>query len=158
MTAPSTSEFRNALAHLPTAVTVITGPSGEGPLGATANAVTSLSIEPPTMLASLDLGSRTLGAVRSAGRFGISVLGAGQEAMARAFATKAPHSEKWADVPWSERSGVPVINGVPLWIACELREFFEAGDHVIVIGNVVELGDPGGAPLLFHGGAYRGLG
>lgn len=158
MSAPTTDEFRRALAHLPTGVTVVSAPGPSGPLGATANAVTSLSLDPPLMLACLDLGSRTLGAIRSEGRFGISVLGAGQESVARAFATKAPHAEKWADVPWAERARVPILDGVPLWIACELRETHEAGDHVILVGSVVDLGDEGGDPLVFHAGAYRAPG
>lgn len=154
---PSADEFRQAMAHLPTGVTVVTALSDDGPLGATANAVASLSLDPPTMLASLDVGSRTLGAVRTAARFGISVLGAEQEAVARGFATKAPHSEKWADVGWTEHAGVPIVDGVPLWIACELGQVHDAGDHVILTGAVVELGDEGGDPLVFHRGAYRSL-
>jgi flavin reductase (DIM6/NTAB) family NADH-FMN oxidoreductase RutF len=156
---PSTDDFRRALAHLPTGVTVVSAPSPQGPLGATANAVTSLSLDPPLMLACLDLGSRTLGAVRDAGRFGVSVLGAGQEAVARAFATKAPHAEKWADVPAIDHDGVPIVAGGPVWIACELRDVHPGGDHVILVGSVLALGgDPGTAPLVFHGGAYRALG
>lgn len=145
------------MAHLPTGVTVVSAPGSDGPLGATANAVTSLSLDPPLMLACLDVGSRTLAAIGEAGRFGISVLGHDQESVAGAFATKAPHAEKWADVPWSEHGGVPIVDGVPLWAACELHEVHDAGDHVILTGAVIDLGDEGGAPLVFHAGAYRGL-
>jgi flavin reductase (DIM6/NTAB) family NADH-FMN oxidoreductase RutF len=155
--APKAADFRRAMAHLPTGVTVVSAPGAGGPLGATANAVTSLSLEPPLMLACLDLGSRTLAAVREAGRFGVSVLGAGQEPVARAFATKAPHAEKWADVPAIDHDGVPIVGGGPLWMVCDLQEAHEGGDHVILVGSVVALGDDGGAPLVFHGGAYRPL-
>ena len=94
-------------------------PAGaDGPAGATANAVCSLSIEPMLMLACLDRGSRTLLAVQAADRFGISVLHAGQEQIARAFATKAPVAEKWAGVAWSERDGIPAIDDA---LACRLR-------------------------------------
>lgn len=145
------------MAQLPTGVTVVTASATEGPLGATANAVASLSLDPPTMLASLDRASRTLTAIRAAGRFGISVLGSTQERIARAFATKAPHHEKFLDVPWSDRSGAPVLDGVPLWVACELGDEYDGGDHAILLGSVVELGGEGGTPLLFHGGTYRAL-
>ena len=155
--APKAADFRRAMAHLPTGVTVVSAPGAGGPLGATANAVTSLSLEPPLMLACLDLGSRTLQAVREAGRFGVSVLGAGQEPVARAFATKAPHAEKWADVPAIDHDGVPIVAGGPLWAVCELRDVHEGGDHVILVGAVVALGVEGGAPLVFHAGAYRPL-
>ena len=158
MTAPSPDEFREAMSHLPTGVTVVTAPAAAGPLGATANAVTSLSLEPPLMLASLDWGSRTLGAVQEAGRFGISVLGTGQESIARAFATKAPHPEKWAEVPWTDHIGVPIVDGCPLWVACALRDAHDGGDHVVLIGTVLEAGAPGGEPMLFYRGGYRGVG
>ena len=158
MTVPSLDELRSALSHLPTGVTVVTAPSPAGPLGATANAVTSLSLEPPLMLASLDRGSRTLGAVQEAGRFGISVLGAGQERVARAFATKVPHPEKWAEVAWTDRAGVPIVDGGPLWVACALRDAHDGGDHMILTGSVLEVGAPGGEPLLFWRGGYRPLG
>jgi flavin reductase (DIM6/NTAB) family NADH-FMN oxidoreductase RutF len=158
MTAHSTEEFRRALAHLPTGVTVVSAPAAEGPLGATANAVTSLSLDPPLMLACLDRGSRTLSAVQAAARFGISVLGAGQERVARAFATKAPHAEKWADVPAIDHEGVPIVAGGPLWIACELRDVHPGGDHVILVGAVAALGGDGETePLVFHAGGYRAL-
>jgi len=145
------------MAHLPTGVTVVSAPSPAGPVGATANAVTSLSLEPPLMLAALDRDSRTLAAVREAGTFGVSVLGAGHEQAARAFASKAPHAEKWADVSWAERAGVPVLEGVPMWVALRLRESHEGGDHVILVGEVLELAATGGEPLIFHGGGYRAL-
>jgi 3-hydroxy-9,10-secoandrosta-1,3,5(10)-triene-9,17-dione monooxygenase reductase component len=146
------------MGRMPTAVTVVAATAAEGPLGATANAVTSLSLEPPLMLACLDRGSRTLGAVEAAGRFAINVLGEGQDDLARRFATKDPHDEKWSAVGWSERAGVPRIDGVPLWIACHLDDVHPGGDHLILVGEVVDLDLVEGAPLLFHGGGYRALG
>jgi flavin reductase (DIM6/NTAB) family NADH-FMN oxidoreductase RutF len=144
---------------LPTGVTIVTANGPDGPAGATANAVSSLSIDPMLMLACLDRGSRTLLAVQAANRFGISVLHAGQEEVARAFATKAPVAEKWAGVGWSERDGVPAIDGALAFVACDLRDVIAGGDHVIVTGDVVALDAPGGAePLVFHEGEYRPLG
>lgn len=145
------------MASLPTGVTVVTASSAEGPAGATASAVCSLSIEPMLMLACLDRGSRTLLAVQAADGFGINVLHKGQEAIARTFATKAPVAEKWRGVDWSERSGLPAIEDALTWIACELRDVISAGDHVIVTGEVTELAANEGDPLVFHGGEYRPL-
>jgi flavin reductase (DIM6/NTAB) family NADH-FMN oxidoreductase RutF len=160
MPAPDPARFRAAMAALPTGVTIVTANGAAGPAGATANAVSSLSIEPMLMLACLDRGSRTLLAVQAADRFGVSVLHAGQEPVARAFATKAPVAEKWTGVAWSDRDGVPAIDGALLWLACDLRDVIAAGDHVIVTGEVrdLEAGDEGGEPLVFHGGEYRPLG
>jgi 3-hydroxy-9,10-secoandrosta-1,3,5(10)-triene-9,17-dione monooxygenase reductase component len=158
MPPPDPDRFRTALASLPTGVTVVSAGAAGGPAGATANAVCSLSIEPMLMLACLDRGSRTLLAVQAADRFGISVLHAGQEGIARAFATKAPVAEKWEGVAWSERDGIPAIDDALLWIACDLRDVIAAGDHVIVTGAVTDLASGEGEPLVFHGGGYRPLG
>jgi 3-hydroxy-9,10-secoandrosta-1,3,5(10)-triene-9,17-dione monooxygenase reductase component len=158
MPPPDPDRFRAAMASLPTGVTVVSATGAEGAAGATANAVCSLSIEPMLMLACLDRGSRTLLAVQAADRFGISVLHAGQEPVARSFATKAPVADKWAGVAWSERDGIPAIDGALLWLACDLRDVIAAGDHVIVTGSVTDLEVGDGTPLVFHGGEYRPLG
>jgi flavin reductase (DIM6/NTAB) family NADH-FMN oxidoreductase RutF len=158
MPPPDPARFRTAMAMLPTGVTVVTASGPGGPAGATANAVCSLSIEPMLMLACLDRGSRTLLAVQAANHFGISVLHAGQEPIARAFASKAPVADKWQGVAWSEREGIPAIKGSLAWIACELRDVVGAGDHVIVTGEVRDLASGDGTPLVFHGGEYRPLG
>jgi flavin reductase (DIM6/NTAB) family NADH-FMN oxidoreductase RutF len=145
------------MARLPTAVTVVTAIGADGPAGLTANAVVSLSLEPPLMLACLDRGSRTLRAVEQAGRFGISVLGSGDADVARAFATKAPQAEKWDGVAWSEREGAPVLDDAEVGIACELENVLAGGDHVIVTGKVLEVETSDGAPLVFYDGEYRPL-
>lgn len=142
---------------LPTGVTVVAAAGPGGPAGATANAVCSLSIEPMLMLACLDRGSRTLLAVQGANRFGVSVLHSGQVPIARAFATKAPVADKWQGVAWSERDGVPAIDGALAFVACELRDVIGGGDHVIVTGEVIALETGEGTPLVFHGGDYRPL-
>lgn len=157
MPAPDPASFRAALAGLPTGVTIVAAGGPDGPAGATANAVSSLSIEPMMMLACLDRGSRTLLAVQAADSFGISVLHAGQEPIARTFATKAPVAEKWAGVAWSDRDGIPAIDDALIWIACDLRDVISAGDHVIVTGDVRALESREGDPLVFHGGEYRPL-
>jgi 3-hydroxy-9,10-secoandrosta-1,3,5(10)-triene-9,17-dione monooxygenase reductase component len=146
------------MGKLPTGVTVVTAAGPDGPAGATANAVCSLSIEPRLMLACLDRGSRTLLAVQAANRFGISVLHAGQEELARNFATKAPVAEKWRGVAWRDRDGIPALDDALVWVACELRDVIAGGDHVNVTGGVTALESREGVPLVFHAGAYRPLG
>jgi flavin reductase (DIM6/NTAB) family NADH-FMN oxidoreductase RutF len=158
MSPPDPARFRAAMGMLPTGVTVVAATGPEGPAGATANAVCSLSIEPMLMLACLDRGSRTLLAVQAANRFGVSVLHAGQEQIARAFATKAPVADKWAGVAWRERDGIPAIDGALAFVACDLRDVIAGGDHVIVTGEVTGLETTEGDPLVFHGGEYRPLG
>jgi flavin reductase (DIM6/NTAB) family NADH-FMN oxidoreductase RutF len=157
MPPPDPARFRAAMATLPTGVTIVTAGSAEEPAGATANAVCSLSIEPMLMLACLARGSRTLLAVQAADRFGISVLHAGQEQLARSFATKVPVAEKWAGVAWTEREGVPAIDDALVFLACDLRDVSAAGDHGILTGEVRALESTAGDPLVFQSGEYGPL-
>ena len=150
--------FRQAIRAFPTGVTVVTAIGEGGPSGATANAVTSLSLDPPMMLACLDRGSRTLVSVRSAGGFAINVLSAGQEDLARRFSSKDPEPEKWEGVEWSEQEGTPRLRGALLWLRCELRDLIDGGDHLIATGDVLDFEPGEGEPLVFHRGAYRSLG
>jgi flavin reductase (DIM6/NTAB) family NADH-FMN oxidoreductase RutF len=153
----SPEDFRTALAAYATGVTVVTAIGPNGPSGATANAVTSLSLDPPMMLACLDRGSRTLTSVRAQGRFGVNALAAGQAELARRFSAKDPEPEKWQEVEWSEHEGLPRLEGALMWVACELRDLIDGGDHLILTGNVLEAASRDGQPLLFHRGDYRDL-
>src|SRR5262245_41341027 len=155
--AVSPEGFRDTLGAYATGVTVVTAIGPEGPSGATANAVTSLSLEPPMMLACLDRGSRTLASVRAQGGFGVNALADGQEELARRFSAKDPEPAKWDGVEWSERLDLPRLAGALMWVACELRDLIDGGDHLIVTGNVLEANSREGMPLLFHRGDYRDL-
>ena len=150
-------DFRAAIGLLPTGVTVVTATGSEGPAGATANAVASLSLDPMLMLACLDRGSRTLLAVQAANHFGVNVLSSDQEDVARAFSSKAPVAAKWNGIEWEDRDGLPAIAGTLVWVACELQDVIAGGDHVIVTGQVIDLETGDGDPLLFHRGGYRPL-
>lgn len=150
-------QLRTAMSRLPTGVTIVSATGAEGPAGATANAVTSLSLQPPLMLACLDRGSRTLTVVRETGRFGVNVLGAGEEELARGFATKASQPEKWDSVEFEQREGVPILASAVVWVVCRVRDLYDGGDHEIAVGEVLALGGDGGAPLVWVGGAYRPL-
>jgi 3-hydroxy-9,10-secoandrosta-1,3,5(10)-triene-9,17-dione monooxygenase reductase component len=153
----SPEEFRNALSAFATGVTVVTSIGPEGPSGATANAVTSLSLDPPMMLACLDRGSRTLTSVRAQGRFGVNALAAGEAELARRFSAKDPAPEKWTCVEWTESEHLPRLERALVWVACELRDLIDGGDHLILTGNVIQADSREGEPLLFHRGGYRDL-
>src|SRR5687767_9659416 len=135
-----------------TGVTVVTT---RGPAGLTTNAFTSLSLDPMLVLVCLDLGSRTLAAVREHGRLAVNVLAADQEATAVRFSGKEAHEEKFRDVEWREQAGVPVLEGAGAWVAGPVRELLPGGDHVIAIAEAEALDAPGGEPLIFHAGEYR---
>lgn len=150
--------LRSAMSRFPTGVTVITALTEEGPAGLAANAVTSLSLDPPLMLACIDRGARTLRSVEAAGTFGVNVLAAEAGELAVRFGQKLPTGEKWEDVDWRERDGIPVLQEAIVWIGCRLRDVISGGDHVIVTGEVFDAAEREGAPLLFHLGAYTPLG
>lgn len=150
--------FRDTLGAFPTGVAVVTAAGGRGPAGLTTNAFSSLSLDPPLVLVCFDRGSRTLEVVRETGRFAVNVLRAGQEDLATLFAGKVPHPEKFAAVTHSEDHGVPVLDGALAWLACDVAALHPGGDHEIGVGAVTALGhDPGGDPLVFHAGRFRGL-
>jgi 3-hydroxy-9,10-secoandrosta-1,3,5(10)-triene-9,17-dione monooxygenase reductase component len=150
--------FRDAVGAFATGVTVVTARGPEGPAGLTTNAFTSVSLEPLLVLVCFDATSRTLPVVEHAGRFAVNVLRAGQEELARTFASKRLPAEKFAEVTHSEDHGVPVLDGALAWIACTLDRLIPAGDHTIGLGAVTAFAaDPEGEPLVFAQGAYRGL-
>ena len=153
----SPEDFRVALSAYATGVTVVTAVGEQGPSGATASAVTSLSLDPPMMLACLDRGSRTLTSVRAQGRFGVNALAAGQADLAHRFSAKDPAPAKWEAVEWTEQQGLPRLEGALVWVACELRDLIDGGDHLILTGNVLEAEASEREPLLFHRGDYRDL-
>ena len=155
--APSPERFRGILGAYPTGVTVVTALGANGPSGATANAVTSLSLDPPMMLACLDRGSRTLEAARAAGRFGVNALAAGSAERAHRFARKDPEPEKWEGIEFSESAGSPRLPEALVWVGCELRDLIDGGDHLILTGIVLEADAREGLPLIFHRGGYRDL-
>jgi flavin reductase (DIM6/NTAB) family NADH-FMN oxidoreductase RutF len=150
--------FREALGRFPTGVTVVTATGPRGPAGLTTNAFSSLSLDPPLVLVCFERGSRTLPVVRETGRFAVNVLRAGQEDLARVFASKRVPAEKFASVTHSVDHGVPVLDGALAWLVCDLQALHPGGDHEIGVGAVTALGhDPDGDPLLFYGGSYRDL-
>jgi flavin reductase (DIM6/NTAB) family NADH-FMN oxidoreductase RutF len=148
--------FRSVMGHFATGVTVVTAHAPEGPVGMTANAVCSLSLEPLLLLVAFDNEARTLPAVQATGRFGVNILAAGQEDLARLFASKADEREKFAGVPHAMHDGIPVIDGALAWIGCRLERLIPAGDHTIGIGAVEAAEAGSGDPLLWFRGVYRG--
>lgn len=137
-----------------TGVAVVTSRGDDGPRGATTNAFTSLSLEPPLVLVALDRSSNTLAAIRASGLLVVNVLAAGQEELARRFATKAPGPEKFEGVS-HDADDVPVLDGVALWLRCELERELEGGDHAILVARPLEAGgDAETEPLVFLGGRY----
>jgi flavin reductase (DIM6/NTAB) family NADH-FMN oxidoreductase RutF len=151
-------EFRDVCSRFATGVCVITSFGSNGPSGLTANAVASLSLEPPLVVVCFDRGARTLDAVRHSRSFAIHFLARDQEETAARFASKDPEDRKFDGVRWSERSGVPVLEGCLGGMACRLIDLLPGGDHLIGVGEVTDLWASPGAPLVFFRGDYWALG
>jgi flavin reductase (DIM6/NTAB) family NADH-FMN oxidoreductase RutF len=149
--------FRDSFGRFVTGVCVVTSFGPEGPSGMTANAVASLSLDPPLMIVCFDREARTLGAVEHSRRFGVHILARSQEEIAARFASKQPESEKFAAVRWSERSGVPMLADCAAGLACSLDRLLPGGDHLIAVGEVVDLWNLDAEPLVFFRGDYWGL-
>jgi flavin reductase (DIM6/NTAB) family NADH-FMN oxidoreductase RutF len=146
--------FRSVMGHFATGVTVVTAATPDGPVGMTANAVCSLSLEPLLLLVAFDNDARTLPAVQATGRFGVNILAAGQADLARLFASKVDELGKFTGVPHTVHDGIPVIEGALAWIGCRLDRLVAAGDHTIGIGAVESAEAGQGEPLLWFRGAY----
>jgi 3-hydroxy-9,10-secoandrosta-1,3,5(10)-triene-9,17-dione monooxygenase reductase component len=128
--------YRTVMGHFATGVTVVTANSVHGPVGMTANAVCSLSLDPLLALVCFANGARTLKVVRKTKRFGVNVLANGQEDLARLFASKLPEDEKFSGVQHTVHDGIPVIEGTLAWVGCTLQQLVPGGDHTIGIGAV----------------------
>jgi flavin reductase (DIM6/NTAB) family NADH-FMN oxidoreductase RutF len=149
--------FRDACSRFVTGVCVVTSFGADGPSGMTANAVTSLSLEPPLMIVCFDRAARTLGAVEHSRRLAIQFLAHDQELVASRFASKLPEADKFELVEWADRGGVPALGGCLAGLGCELRELVPGGDHLIAVVEVVDLWSTEGDPLVFFGGDYWSL-
>jgi flavin reductase (DIM6/NTAB) family NADH-FMN oxidoreductase RutF len=147
--------FRDVMGHFATGVTVVTASGADGPVGMTANAVCSLSLNPLLALVCFANGARTLKVVRDTRRFGVNVLARGQEDLARLFASKRPEAEKFADVLHTVHDGIPVIEGTLAWVGCTLEQLVPGGDHTIGIGSVTAAEKaPERDPLIWYRGEY----
>lgn len=157
MAIPDTELFREVFGHFATGVAVITSAGSTGAGGMTANALCSLSLDPPLALVCFQEDARTLPIVRDARRFGVNVLAAEQAHLAGVFASKIPEAEKLAGVEHSFVGGVPIIDEALAWAVCDLRDLVAGGDHTIAIGEVIALGHGEGDPLIWYRGGYRSL-
>ncbi|MGN5236461.1 MULTISPECIES: flavin reductase [unclassified Rhodococcus (in: high G+C Gram-positive bacteria)] len=153
MTAPLEKDiqqdFREAMASVATPVSVVTTTWEGEHYGATVSAFSSLSMDPPMVLVSLDKRSALLTAMRSAGRFGLNILAASQASTASRFASGRGVG-KFEGVKWRPDAGLPRIDGALSWLACDVVEVVEGGDHLIALGAVASVEACEGFPLTYH--------
>jgi len=149
------SELRRVMGHFATGVTIVTTHDGAGRCyGLTANAVCSVSLEPPLVLVCVDKNAESHPAFEMSQAFVVNVLTAEQEELSRRFAVSG--GEKFVGLACRNGgTGTPIIEGALAHVECRVVAAHDAGDHTIYIGRV-ESGDVGnGDPLLFFRGKYH---
>ncbi len=152
------SDFRAVMRRFPTGVTIVTTVLEGKPKGFTANAFSSVSTEPPTILVCVNRQARTHPLISAAGRFCVNVLRLEQQALAERFASKAVE-DPFADIDVRfATTGAPVLGGTLAYLDCELAEEHSAGTHTIFLGTVLACGVSDGAPLGYFNAAYRDFG
>jgi flavin reductase (DIM6/NTAB) family NADH-FMN oxidoreductase RutF len=155
----SGDDFRSIMGTLCAQVAVVTTCTEAGNAhGTTVTALCSLSLEPPMVVVALDRGSRLLAAIRDSRRVGINLLAEGQDDLATHFATKA--ADKFRGIPWVLESGVPQVEGHAGWLAGDVRDFVDGGDHVALFCLITDVITVERRPLVFSRrrfGTHSGL-
>ncbi|NEA40547.1 flavin reductase family protein [Streptomyces sp. SID11385] len=135
-------------------VTVVTTTDHNGkPSGATVSSLASLSMEPPLITVAFARGSRVLAQILAARRFGVNLLGHAQAELATLFASR--EADRFGRCEWHTEDGLPRLNGAAGWLACELHEAVEGGDHLLLLGHVVGASRAELPPLVY---AHRTFG
>lgn len=153
----SSEEFRRACGRFATGVTVASVLDREGfPHGLTVSSFTPVSLEPPLILICLGHAVTSIEHFRQAPRFGISILREGDKSLSERFARKA--QDRFEGVDWrAGETGVPLLDGALAAIECAVSHRFTAGDHDILVGEVVRTCVSDGAPLVHFASRYRAL-
>ena len=151
--------LRAMMGRFATGVSVIAARHGPLLAGMTANAIASISLDPPLLMASINRRSETHVAIVGSHSFAVSVLGADQQPIAECFAlpTTAAKLQRFCDAAWHEaETGSPILDGAIAYFDCRLSESHQAGTHTIFIGEIVAAGyEESGEPLLWFGSRYR---
>ena len=149
--------FRHAMSAVPTTVTVLTIVDRAGVDRAmTIGAFSSLSLDPPLVLACVGDDATIADAMRSVTHFGISVLAHDQDAISRQFADTEARSFEGV-THHRGAHGMLLIDGAAAHFECRVTRRHAGGDHTIVVGEVVHASDEGRAPLVHHRSAYHRL-
>jgi flavin reductase (DIM6/NTAB) family NADH-FMN oxidoreductase RutF len=140
--ASPSAEFRGAMRHLAGGVSVITVGRDKDISGMTVTSVSSLSIEPATLIVSVNRESSSWPLLRRHGAFGVNILNADQLDLAERFAGKGGvnGADRFAGAKWrTGLSGTPLLEGALAAIDCDVEEVFERHSHAIVIGRVLDV-------------------
>jgi flavin reductase (DIM6/NTAB) family NADH-FMN oxidoreductase RutF len=147
---------RRIMGHFATGVTVVTAYQNGEIHGMTANAVTSLSLNPPLVLVAVDKQAAMHATLKESRCFALNILAESQEHLSRRFAMRGPKEVN--DLTWIKaESGAPILADALGYVDCRLAEILPGGDHDVFIGEILVGDARGGPPLLYYGGKYRRL-
>jgi len=123
------------------------------PVGVTASSFNSVSLDPPLVLWSLSKSSLSRDAFCNSGHFAFHVLSSHQEELSNSFARSG--ADKFANVAWETGANKsPILKEYAALFDCRTMHQYEGGDHIILIGEVIDFDQRDELPLLFHGGQY----
>ncbi len=147
-------EFRAAFRRFPAGVAVVSALAGGRPAGFTATSLVSVSLDPPLVSFCVGLQASCWPAIQAAEHFGVSMLAAHQEPVARRFATSG--IDRFAGTGWHlDPPGVPLLDDAAAWLTCRIEHRLPVGDHTLVIGRVLRAAASAQtAPLIYHTGRY----
>jgi flavin reductase (DIM6/NTAB) family NADH-FMN oxidoreductase RutF len=138
----SSADFRSAMRHLAGGVSVITVGRGNDISGMTVTSVSSLSVDPPSLIVGINRSSSSWPLLKQYGFFGVNILNADQLDIAERFTGKdgLKGAERFAGAEWTARaSGVPLLAGALAAIDCEVEDIVERHSHAIVIGRALAM-------------------
>ena len=146
--------YRHNLGSFLTGVTVVTTLNDKGePIGFTANSFTSVSLDPPLIIACLAKSSFLYRTFSQCSHFAVNILSDHQTELSMLFAS--PERDRFRHTHWrEEHTGSPVIDGVVAWLDCETDKVIDAGDHVILMGKVLTFDSSSESPLGYLRGNY----
>jgi flavin reductase (DIM6/NTAB) family NADH-FMN oxidoreductase RutF len=150
-------QLRDTLGRFTTGVSIVTAaPYGYEPTGVTINSFTSVSMEPPLILWCLKIDSVVHGVFEATDRFTVNILAENQRELADIYADKTKHRLA-TDCYVTDDSGIPVLRDSIATFKCMVKARYEEGDHIIIIGEVIDITSVPGDPLVFYNGRYREL-
>lgn len=152
---PHREAYLSAMSNAPTAVTIIAVGGRHGPVAQTVSAISSVSADPPTLLACVNRRSPLLQATASVRYFSVSVLAARQTGVSDTFAGRADRPYDFGAASWRVgTTGAPLLQGAVATFECVLAESIEAATHTILLGRVLASASDDGDPLIYHGRTY----
>jgi flavin reductase (DIM6/NTAB) family NADH-FMN oxidoreductase RutF len=148
------AQFKLAMSHFASGVTVVTTEHEGKPFGMTVAAFSSLSLHPPLVLICVEKTVKTHDAIAGAGKFGVSILNSKQTDISNRFASRADDKFTGTEIVRGELD-VPLIGGAITQLSCRLSASLEGGDHTIFVGEVVDARTEEGEPLVYFRSGYR---